>query len=168
MAAHSSILAWKIPWVEEPGGLQSMGLQKVGHDWACTHITGNNVVMVSGAQQWLSHTYACIQCLLTVPSPDPTHKHQTLFRHSNRSQCRGSDGKDKNGYHIPHPKGTQTRRRKGRGAFHLAGSYNLVLATVAGRIGVTSCLGGGLSRTASGGGDIQGGLQRMHRNSQRW
>ena len=31
MAAHSSILAWKIPWMEEPGGLQSMGLQRVGH-----------------------------------------------------------------------------------------------------------------------------------------
>ena len=33
MATHSSILAWKIPWMEEPGGLQSMGLQRVGHDW---------------------------------------------------------------------------------------------------------------------------------------
>ena len=32
-ATHSSILAWKIPWTEKPGGLQSMGLQKVGHDW---------------------------------------------------------------------------------------------------------------------------------------
>ena len=32
MAAHSSILAWKIPWTEEPGRLQSMGLQRVGHD----------------------------------------------------------------------------------------------------------------------------------------
>ena len=31
---HSSILAWKIPWMEEPGRLQSMGLQRVGHDWA--------------------------------------------------------------------------------------------------------------------------------------
>ena len=31
MAAHSSILAWRIPWVEEPGRLWSMGLQKVGH-----------------------------------------------------------------------------------------------------------------------------------------
>ena len=30
--AHSSILAWRIPWTEEPGGLQSMGLQGVGHD----------------------------------------------------------------------------------------------------------------------------------------
>ena len=32
MAPHSSILAWKIPWTEEPGGLQSTGLQRVGHD----------------------------------------------------------------------------------------------------------------------------------------
>ena len=34
MAAHSSTLAWKIPWMEEPGGLQSMGSRRVGHDWA--------------------------------------------------------------------------------------------------------------------------------------
>ena len=34
MATHSSTLAWKIPWREEPGRLQSMGLQRVGHDWA--------------------------------------------------------------------------------------------------------------------------------------
>ena len=32
MATHFSILAWKIPWIEEPGRLQSMGLQRVGHD----------------------------------------------------------------------------------------------------------------------------------------
>ena len=31
MATHSSILAWRIPWTEEPGGLQFMGLQRVGH-----------------------------------------------------------------------------------------------------------------------------------------
>ena len=41
MATHSSILAWRIPWTEKPGGLQSMGLQRVGHDLAteqeCTH-----------------------------------------------------------------------------------------------------------------------------------
>ena len=34
MAAHSGILAWKIPWTEEPGRLQSMGWQRVGHNWA--------------------------------------------------------------------------------------------------------------------------------------
>ena len=32
MATHSSTLAWKIPWMEEPAGLQSMGLPRVGHD----------------------------------------------------------------------------------------------------------------------------------------
>ena len=32
MATHSSILAWRIPWTEEPGGLQSMGSRRVGHD----------------------------------------------------------------------------------------------------------------------------------------
>ena len=38
-ATHSSIRAWRIPWTEEPGRLQSIGLQRVGHDWsksACT------------------------------------------------------------------------------------------------------------------------------------
>ena len=37
MATHSSILAWRIPGTEEPGGLQSMGLQRVGHDGACMY-----------------------------------------------------------------------------------------------------------------------------------
>ena len=32
MATHSSILAWRIPWMEEPGGLQSVGSQRVGYD----------------------------------------------------------------------------------------------------------------------------------------
>ena len=32
IATHFSILAWRIPWTEEPGGLQSIGLQRVGHD----------------------------------------------------------------------------------------------------------------------------------------
>ena len=39
MAIHSSILAWRIPWTEEPGGLQSIGSHRVGHNWsnlACT------------------------------------------------------------------------------------------------------------------------------------
>ena len=33
LATHSSIFAWRIPWTEEPGGIQSIGSQKVGHDW---------------------------------------------------------------------------------------------------------------------------------------
>ena len=38
MAIHSSILAWKIPWTEEPGRLQSTGSQRVGHDWTTSLI----------------------------------------------------------------------------------------------------------------------------------
>ena len=37
MTTHSSILAWKIPWIEEPGRLQSMGSQRVRHDWVTEH-----------------------------------------------------------------------------------------------------------------------------------
>ena len=37
MATHSSILAWEMPWTEEPGGLQSMGSQRVGHDLVTEH-----------------------------------------------------------------------------------------------------------------------------------
>ena len=37
MATHSSILAWRIPWTEEPGGLQLKRSQRVGHDWANKH-----------------------------------------------------------------------------------------------------------------------------------
>ena len=37
MATNSNILAWRIPWTEEPGGLQYMGSQRVGHDFACMH-----------------------------------------------------------------------------------------------------------------------------------
>ena len=44
MATRSRILAWEIPWTEEPGGLQSIGLQRVGYDWA--HIPlGNTRVL---------------------------------------------------------------------------------------------------------------------------
>ena len=39
MATHSSILVWRIPWTEEPGGLQSMGLQRVRQDWVNMHST---------------------------------------------------------------------------------------------------------------------------------
>ena len=45
MAAHSSILAWRIPWMEEPGGLQSMGSRRVRHDWATSlHFTSDSIL----------------------------------------------------------------------------------------------------------------------------
>ena len=65
MATHSSILAWRIPWTEEPGGLQSMGSQRVGHDLATkrqqqihaythTRVCKISGVMVSGRVHTLS------------------------------------------------------------------------------------------------------------------
>ena len=39
MATHSSVLAWRIPWTAEPGGLQSMGSQRVEHEWATNTFT---------------------------------------------------------------------------------------------------------------------------------
>ena len=49
MATHSSILAWKIPWTEESGRLQSMGSQRVGHDWATSLHFTSSVIRVSSA-----------------------------------------------------------------------------------------------------------------------
>ena len=43
MATHSSILAWRIPWTEEPGGLQSMGSKRVGHELATEHFLDTGV-----------------------------------------------------------------------------------------------------------------------------
>ena len=51
MATHSSILAWKIPWMEEPGGLQSKGSQRVGHNWAISplfmHLFSNDIPILN-------------------------------------------------------------------------------------------------------------------------
>ena len=49
MATHSSILAWKIPWTEEPGRLQSVGSQTVGHNWATS--------LSLSTQEALGHAY---------------------------------------------------------------------------------------------------------------
>ena len=48
MATHSSILAWRISWTEEPGQLQSMGLQRVGHDLATHTHTHIFIIIISG------------------------------------------------------------------------------------------------------------------------
>ena len=48
MATHSSLLAWKIAWTEEPGGLQSTGSQRVRHDW----VTALAVVSIIYTKEW--------------------------------------------------------------------------------------------------------------------
>ena len=47
MAAHSTILAWRIPWIEEPGGLQSMGSQTVRHELVTKHAQNVSKVRIT-------------------------------------------------------------------------------------------------------------------------
>ena len=80
MTTHSCILAWRIPWTEGPGGLQSMGSQRVRHNWATQHSTSSisSVVTVSSGQQRDSATHMHIFIL----SKPPCHLgcHRTLSR----------------------------------------------------------------------------------------
>ena len=70
MATHSNILAWKIPWTEKPGGLQSMESQRVGHDWA-----------------QLTHTLSILDTPWSVPHILPLHSAQQLpATHEHRCQ----------------------------------------------------------------------------------
>ena len=61
METYSSIFAWKIPWTEEPGGLQSMGSQRVRHNWptehACMHAINYKVVGISHHFSWSSPAF---------------------------------------------------------------------------------------------------------------
>ena len=57
MATHSSILSWRIPWTEEPGGLQSVGLQRVRHDGAHTHTHTHTHF------KWFSNVYTASKAL---------------------------------------------------------------------------------------------------------
>ena len=65
MATHCSILAWKIPWMEEPGGLQSIGSQRVGHDWATSLSFSFHLPLdpskVPWYHTWLSH-WTLLRC----------------------------------------------------------------------------------------------------------
>ena len=65
-ATHSSILAWKIPWTEEPGGLQSMGLQRVGHDLATERTVKTFVIFRILPGNVLSHIYNFIKNVAKV------------------------------------------------------------------------------------------------------
>ena len=51
MATRSSIHAWEIPWTEEPGRLQPMGLQRVGHDWVTKHSTATVITSGQGEEE---------------------------------------------------------------------------------------------------------------------
>ena len=68
MATHSSILAWRIPWAEEPGRLQSTGSQRVRHDWATSlhfssvHFTLQHLLDVPGGFSGKNPAWQCERC----------------------------------------------------------------------------------------------------------
>ena len=85
MATHSSILAWRIPWAEEPGGLQCMESQRVGHDWATNTHTPTHTCPLP---LWGSRTRR-LHCLCCVPHPDPVCQGDVLgqaWTRANRSR----------------------------------------------------------------------------------
>ena len=64
MATHCSILAWKIPWTEKPGGLHSVGLQRAGQDWAFIYLE------VLGLSHWITREvpqYSTLNCCFAIP-----------------------------------------------------------------------------------------------------
>ena len=65
---HSSILAWKIPWIEEPGRPQSLGSQRVGHDWATEHPPMTFTVQSSSKDTQMHSFVIKIFHLYLVPS----------------------------------------------------------------------------------------------------
>ena len=73
MTTHSIILAWRIPWTEEPNGLQSMGLQRVGHDWETKHTHYQKIKMRVSAVENVEkleflHTGECkCECKMAQP-----------------------------------------------------------------------------------------------------
>ena len=64
MATHSSILAWRIPWTEEPGGLRPMGSQRVGHDRATDTVVCQALCHIVTRPSGVSRTSftACSPC----------------------------------------------------------------------------------------------------------
>ena len=67
MATHSSILAWRIPWTEEPGGLQSMRLQRVRRDLAHTQ---HNIYILKGTKMRVSTKLSRFIVFANQPSVD--------------------------------------------------------------------------------------------------
>ena len=69
IAIHSSTIAWKIPWTEEPGRLQSMGSQRVGHDGAITLSLSCPALRQKGVRQRLLASDACLFHLKIILMP---------------------------------------------------------------------------------------------------
>ena len=68
MATHSSILAWRNPWTEKPGGLQSMGSQRVRHDWLTKHTLINIMMTMIKKKKTVTFPTGNINCYDSLKS----------------------------------------------------------------------------------------------------
>ena len=79
MAIHSRTIAWKIPWTEEPGRLQPMGSQRVGHDWA-TSLHSTSLHFAQTHVHWVSDAIHPSHPLFSPSLPLNLAQHQSLFQ----------------------------------------------------------------------------------------
>ena len=92
MATHSSTLAWRIPWTEDPGGLLSMGLHRVGHDWSdlsCMHALEKEMATYSSILAWRIPATEEPDGLLSMGS----HSRTRLKQLSSSSSRRNKEGR---------------------------------------------------------------------------
>ena len=87
MATHSSILAWKIPWTEEPGGVQSMGLQRVRHDWSDSKHRTHTQWELNHKESWALKNWCFWTAVLekTLESPLDCKEIQPVHSKKNQS-----------------------------------------------------------------------------------
>ena len=92
MAPHSSTLAWKIPWAEGPGRLQSMGSQRVGHDWTTLQrqqrVSPRNASLPSSPPRWILASIKS-QHRFPFPTKDPCDDstQKCVFSSEHTLQC---------------------------------------------------------------------------------
>ena len=100
MAPHSSTLAWKTPWTEEPGGLQSMGSRRVGHDWATSlHLQVIPIYLSFTMYYLFFYCNFILTCEMWTAAPDPQPHPETQIRSSV-----GSTWQNSNNNHRQHPR----------------------------------------------------------------
>ena len=97
MATHSSVLAWRIPWMEEPSRLQSMGLLRVGHDWAnslslsCIGVVNGNPLQCSCLENprdggaWWAAVYGVAQSRTRLKRLSSSSSRSLIYSFSHKS-----------------------------------------------------------------------------------
>ena len=86
MATHSSILAWRIPWTEALGGLGSMGLQRVGHDWATKHSTAYHMQGGCSSPSGILSLFVVLYILPTLSNTAYYHRWHILYSQVRREK----------------------------------------------------------------------------------